>query len=135
MALERTNDNGIIKINTAIFTKLILKSVSKMRNKAFLASEKGKLLGGLDKKISHSELLSHINLKNEEETYCIEFYIITEFGTSIKEITGGILDYLEEELKIMFPKNNLRLTLKVVGVKSKKIAERDITFNRYYEAK
>ena len=56
------------------------------------------------------------------------------FGSSIKKVTESMLNDLEESFKLMFPSQPGKITIKIVGVKSKKIAARDIEVIREYEA-
>ena len=52
----------------------------------------------------------------------------------MKKVTESILNDLEESFKQMFPSQPGKITIKIVGVKSKKIAARDIEVIREYEA-
>lgn len=134
MTFETKNDLGRIKLNDYIFAQIVSTAVSKCRGRAFHASEKGKLLGNQGIKSGIGEIASNIKLRDEEKLCSLEFYIIMSFGASISETTKEILDYIEYELKGLFPEKGGSITLKIVGVKSKKIAERNINAVREYEA-
>ena len=134
MAIERKNDLGTIKLDDYIFAQLIQTSLSKSGGKAFHASEKGKLLGNQGIKSGIGEISSNIKIREEKDKYIIEFYVITLFGASIRETTNEILDYIEYEMKGLFPEKGGRLILRIVGIKSRRIAPRNIKVVREYES-
>jgi len=134
MTIERKNNLGTIKLDDYIFAQIIQTSLSKSSGKAFHASEKGKLLGSQGVKSSIGEISSNIRIREEADKYVIEFYVITLFGASIRETTNEILDYIEYEMKGLFPGKGGRLILRIVGIKSKRIAPRNIKVVREYES-
>lgn len=134
MSLERTDEYGQIKLNDSIFARIILEAVAKTDGRFLCATEKGKYPGGLDHKVSVGELIPHIKIYENDEEYCLDFYIIMTFGSSIRENCKIVQDYIEKEMKAMFPDKGGRILLKIVGVKSKRIAARSIEVVRKYEA-
>ena len=133
MSLRRTTNLGTIIINTSIISKEVIKASTKVNESIFFATEKGKLLGS-PKKVGSSELSANILVDEKEGHFNLTLYIIMNFGSSIKKVTESILDDLEESFKLMFPSQPGKITIKIVGVKSKKIAARDIEVIREYEA-
>ncbi len=85
MSLERTTQYGKIRLNDTIFAKAVLSSIAGTGGKVLCASEKGKILGGIDQKVSTGELASNIFIKETEDGYCLEFFVIMSFGASIRE--------------------------------------------------
>ena len=133
MGLEREDALGNIKLNDTVFARMLLRAIANTNGKAGLASEKGKLLGGMNQKVSASEAASHLNFWEEPERYCMEFQIIITFGASIQRVTEQILNDLAEQLSKLLPDKGRHLVLRIVGIKSKKIAERSIEVVRDYE--
>lgn len=133
MSLERSTQYGKIKLNDTIFAKAVLSAVAKTGGKVLCASERGKILGGIDQKVSTGELTSNIFIRETAEGYCLKFFVIMSFGASIKENCTAVLDNLEKQMKTMLPDKQGQIVLKIVGVKSKKIAERNIEIVREYE--
>ena len=133
MSLERSTQYGKIKLNDTIFAKAVLSAVAKTGGKVLCASERGKILGGIDQKVSTGELTSNIFIRKTAEGYCLKFFVIMSFGASIKENCTAVLDNLEKQMKTMLPDKQGQIVLKIVGVKSKKIAERNIEIVREYE--
>ena len=133
MSLERSTQYGKIKLNDTIFAKAVLSAVAKTGGKVLCASERGKILGGIDQKVSTGELTSNIFIRETAESYYLKFFVIMSFGASIKENCTAVLDSLEQQMKIMLPDKQGQIILKIVGVKSKKIAERNIEIVREYE--
>lgn len=131
--MERKNDLGTIKLNDYIFAQLVHTGIARCGGRAFPASEKGKIIGNQAVKSGVSELLSNMKISSEEGRYRLEFRIIMMFGASINETTKEILDYIEYEMKGLFPDKGGIIVLHIVGVKSKKIAERNIRVVREYE--
>ncbi len=133
MSLERISEYGKIKINENIFAKIVLNAVAKTGGKVFCASQRGKILGGIDQKVSTGELTSNIKITDGETEYILEFLVVMAFGASIKQNCGIILDYIEKEMRTMLPDKGGKIILKIVGVKSKKLAIRNIEIVREYE--
>ena len=63
----------------------------------------------------------------------MEFQIIITFGASIQRVTEQNLNDLAEQLSKLLPDKGGHLVLRIVGIKSKKIAERSIEVVRDYE--
>lgn len=135
--MEKQTENGLIKVNNVIFTKIILLALSKVKGRCQLSNPKAKILGGIDKKLSHNEIIQNISLEvdNINNKISLTLYVITEFGYSIKDCTSKMIDSIEKDFKTMFPHMSASISLKVVGVRSKKIVTRDIEIIRKYEVK
>lgn len=132
--MERKNNLGTIKLNDYIFAQLVQTGIARCGGRAFPASEKGRIIASQAVKSVTSELLSNMKISSTQGRYRLEFHIIMMFGASINETTREILDYIEYELKGLFPDKGAEIVLHIVGVKSKKIAERNIKVIREYEA-
>lgn len=132
--LEKKNDLGTIKLNDYVFAQIVQKAIAGCRGRAFPASEKGKLLGNQGMKSGLGDLLSNMKITSVGGRYRLEFRIIMQFGASISETTREILDYIEYEMKGLFPDDGGIIVLTIVGIRSKKIAERNIRVTREYEA-
>ena len=133
MSLTKTTNLGTITINTNVISREILAATAKVNEKLFLSTEKHKILG-TPKKVGSGELSSNIYVKEEDGLFSLTFYIVMNFGSSIKNTTEIVLDALETSFKAMFPRQDGVITIKIVGVKSKNIAPRDIEVTREYEA-
>ena len=131
--MERSNEKGTIKINKLIFGRLAYDAVGLTEGRAFSASEKGKQLTGLGgTRPAPGEIADHMIVRDSEDGVYVEFCIIMSFVASIQQNTQTILEHMETELKLMFPAQPGRILLKVVGVKSKHIAPRDIEVERIW---
>jgi len=131
--MERVNEKGTIKINRLIFGRMAYDAVGLTEGKAFSASEKAKQLTGIGgSRPAPGEIADHMIIRDLDGSLYIEFCIIMSFGASIQQNTEIILNHMETELKSMFPGQPGRVLLKVVGVKSKKIALRDIEVERVW---
>lgn len=133
MSLERRTEHGNIKLNDNIFSKAVLSAIAKTQGKVLCASERGKILGGINQKVSSGELASNILIDEDEKGYKLKFFVIISFGASIKKNCTDVLDYMEKQLRKMLPDKGGKIVLKIVGVKSKNIAKRNIEIVREYE--
>lgn len=129
MTLTKTTDLGTISINDSVIAKTILKAASNAEGRLFLSTESGKILG-----YHTNDLYGNFIMEEVDETYKITFYVIISFGSSIKMVTDKVLDALQAAMQSMFPEYGGVLTMKIVGVKSKNIAERNIEVKREYES-
>ena len=131
--MERINEKGTIKINKLIFGRLVYDAVGLTEGRAFSASEKGKQLTGIGgTRPAPGEIADHMTVQDTDEGMYVEFCIIMSVGASIQQNTKKILDHMETEMKILFQGQPVRILLKVVGVKSKLIAPRDIEVERIW---
>ncbi len=130
--IKKTTALGDITLNESVIAKAIIKSALEAGDRIFPATEKGKIIGTY-KKIGSGDLSGHFEFEEKDNKYKIKFYTVISFGSSIKAVTETVLDALEDRIKTMFPEYGGELVLKIVGVKSKNIAERDIEVKREYE--
>ena len=129
--MERINEKGTIKINKHIFGRLVWDAVGLTEGKVFSASEKAKTLSGIGgSRPAPGEIADHMMVRESGGSIEIEFCVVISFGASIQKNTDLILDHMENALKAMFPNQSGRILLKVVGVKSRKIAPRSIEVER-----
>ena len=129
--MERINEKGTIKINKHIFGRLVWDAVELTEGKVFSASEKGKQLTGIGgSRPAPGEIADHMTVQEREGAIYVEFYVILSFGASIRKNSELILNYMEESLRLMFPNQKGRILMKVVGVKSKHTASRNIEVER-----
>ena len=132
MMLEKNNELGTIRIHNNIFGGLVYDALRETEGRALAASDKGKLLGSMGGWPSDGEIADNILLRQEDKKIYLECYIIMRFGSSIKLVTKRVMDSLEVRLRQMFPDYAGQIKIKVVGVKSKQIAERDVEVSRQW---
>jgi len=133
MPLTKVTNLGRIIINPSVISKEILNSATVVNEKLFFATEKGKVIGA-PKKVGLGELSANVKLNQLDGKILVTMYIVMNFGASIKAATDTILNNLEKSINSMFPDQNVIVTIKIVGVKSKNIAPRDIEVSREYES-
>ena len=131
MTLTKTTALGDITVNDSVIAKAIIRSVQTARNKVFLSNQQGRLLGS-HSRVSSGDMLDNYIIEEKDEKYRITFHVVLSFGTSIKNVTQTVLDALEKEMSAMFPEYGGELIMKIVGIKSKNIAPRDIEVKREY---
>ncbi len=132
MIIKKTTALGDIAVNESVIAKAIIKSALEAGDRIFSATEKGKIIGTY-KKIGTGDLSGHFEFEETGNKYKIVFYTVIIFGSSIKSVTETVLDELQNKMQTMFPEYGGELILKIVGVKSKNVAERNIEVKREYE--
>ncbi len=131
MTLTKTTPLGDITVNDSVIAKAIIRSVQTAGKKLYLSTEQGKLLGS-HSRVSSGDMLDNFNIEEKDEKYHITFYVVLSFGASIKNVTQTVLSALEKEMSAMFPEYGGEITMKIVGIKSKNTAHRDIEVKREY---
>lgn len=133
MSLRKKTQLGTIIVNNNVIAKVVLRAVEKTDGKFMLSSEKGRILG-VASRVGVGDISGNFNIECSADTYSLKFTGIIKFGSSIKNVTDVILDSIQEEMQVLFPKQKGIITLHIVGVKSKQIALRDIEVKREYDA-
>ena len=133
MALTKTTSLGTITINPSVLAREVRTAAVPVKEKMFFATSRGKLLAG-PQKISSADLSANMTIEETDENINLTFYIIMSFGSSIKNVTETVFDGIEQSFRTLFPTKGGTITIKIVGVKSKKIAPRNIEVVREYEA-
>ena len=133
MAFSKTTALGKIIINPSVVSREVRAAATPVKEKLFFATEKGKLIAA-PQKINSTDLASNMIFEETDEKIHLTFYIIMSFGSSIKNVTETVFDGIEQSFRTLFPTKGGAITIKIVGVKSKKIAPRDIEVIREYEA-
>lgn len=133
MVLTVKTNLGNIIVNSNIIAKVLIRAVAKTDNKLFLSNSKGKILGAATK-LSAGDMTGNFVMSETDGKYHLDFYAVIRFGASISGVSKIVLDYVEEKLREMFPDKGAKITLHIVGIKSKQIAARNIEVKREYEA-
>lgn len=133
MTLSKKTRLGVVTVNDNVIAKIILRAAQKAEGKFFLSSERGRILG-VASRVGVGDVIGNFQIEEKDDKYFLKFSGIIRFGSSIKNVTETVLDSAEEEMKQSFPSRGGEITLHIVGVKSKQVAERDIEVKREYEA-
>lgn len=67
---------------------------------------------------------------NDDEGYEIEVFVVVRFGTSIKEVTNGLIDYIYEHVEKITQTRPDKVTISVTAVLSKNMVRRDIEVSK-----
>lgn len=114
--MEKKTKYGTIELDNRIFKKILNDAIKETKGKIELFEKKGNLA-----------------IDNGEKLY-ISFDVIVEFGSSIKENTDIVLNYMEDYLKPANFEKTVALVLIVRGMKLKKgnIVDRNIEIIREF---
>lgn len=136
MALTRETDLGTISVSNLFFAQMIAGSFKQesCKGKVWPATKKGRQIGS-PAKFNLSEFASAIEVEPSEHPgrMNIECSVIVKFGTSISAICEAIADYTAETIEKKQAGKPYRITIHVVGVKSKQIAKRNLEVVKTYE--
>ena len=133
MALTKKTSLGTITINPSVIAREVREAATPVKEKMFFATDKGKLVAP-PMKISSADLSSNMIVEETGDSINVTVHIIMSFGSSIKTVTETIFNGIENSMRTLFPQKCGNIKIKIVGVKSKKIAPRDIEVVRKYEA-
>lgn len=133
MTLKRETRLGAITISDNVIGRVILGAAAKADGKFFLSSDKGKIIG-VASRVGIGDISGNFSITESGGTYYIEFFGIISFGSSIRNVTETVLASVQKEMQSLFPDNAGVITLHIVGMKSRQIAERNIEVKREYEA-
>lgn len=131
MTLTKTTPLGDITINDSVIARAIIRAVQTAGKRLYLSTDQGRLLGS-HSRVSSGDMIDNYIIEEKDDRYYITFYVVLSFGASIKNVTQTVLSALETEMSAMFPEYGGQITMKIVGIKSKNIAPRDIEVKREY---
>lgn len=132
MTIKKVTELGTITVNDSVIARTIINSASKAGQRLYLATEKGKIIGN-SQRLGSGELSGNYIFEEKNGRYELTFYAVISFGSSIKSVTETVLDDLQQRMQTMFPEYGASITLRIVGIKSRNVAERNIEVKREYE--
>lgn len=136
MTISRTTELGKITISDLIFAQIIEKSfkLDDCKDKVWPATLKGRQIGN-EQKFNLSDFSHEIEVESSADggNFILTFNVIIRFGSSIKLITNAMSDYIAETVLHRHGKRPEMIKIRVVGVKSKQTAKRNVEVIRRYE--
>lgn len=125
---------GEIKFSQNVVNKIVADAVERSGGKAEIVNFKGRYVNNVAEIASMMNLFDEesdgIRLKELEDGFELEVYIIVHFGMSIKRVTNRIIDYIYENFETMLETKPKKVTVIVTGMISKNIAKRHIEVSR-----
>jgi len=110
--MEKKNELGTIKVAEYAFEKLVKDAVAMTGDKETIAPGRNSIV------IDEDDL----ELK-------IEFNVIHRFGASMYFASQTVLSYLEENLKRLKLGKAVKITMRIVGIRTKKITKQNIEYS------
>ena len=137
MTLSRETELGTITISNLLFAQIIADSfkIESCLGKVWPSTKKGRQIGS-DTKYNISEFANNIEVERSlyGESVDIEFNIIVKFGTSIRNITDDISDYIADVIYQKQGKKPNQIRIRIAGVKSRQMARRNLEVVKRYES-
>lgn len=135
MTLSKTTELGTISVSDIIFAQIIEKSlkIPECRDKVWAATKKGRQIGN-EQKLNISDLAHEIDVEPSADGDSIEltFHVIIRFGAGIKLITDILTEYISETVLQKLGKKPDLIRIRIVGVKSRNIAKRNLEVVKRY---
>lgn len=125
---------GKISFSQNIINKIVVEAVEKTSGKAFVLNYKGKYMNvvpGIASKMNiYDEEAGGIEIISAGTGIALRVYIVIKFGSSIKQVTNEIIDYIYEETEKIMGERPEKVTVVITGTVSKNIARRHIEVSR-----
>lgn len=125
---------GQIHFSQSVIHKIVTEAVERCGGKVEILNYKGKYMNvvpGIASRMNlYDEEAGGIQVKEGEEGVIITVYVVIRFGTSIKETTGRIIDYIYEYMEKIMASKPESVKVVVTGTLSKNIAKRHIEVSR-----
>lgn len=138
MTISRETQLGTISVSNLLYAQIIAESFRQegCEGKIWPATRKGRQIG-TDQKFSISEFASHIEAAEsfDGDSVDLEFSVIVKFGTSIREVTGTVADFIAETVEAKLGKKPCQISIKISGVKSRQVARRSLEVVERYGVK
>lgn len=128
MLYKVQTENGAIMVFKEAIACIITKVIEEFEGSVLIASQKGKISNFMAK-IGGKEEAGAIEITNGKNGLDIRIYVLIRFGTSIRKITGLIIDRITTQVKETgIPVNSVSVV--ITGVFSKQIAKRNIEIKK-----
>lgn len=125
---------GDITYSQNIINRIVVEAVENCQGKAEIQNYKGKYMNvipGIASRMNlYDEESGGIQIKEEEDGFDIQVYIVIRFGASIKRTTGRIIDYIYENTEKILGERPRNVTVTVTGTLSQNIVKRHIKVSR-----
>lgn len=125
---------GRISCSQSIINRIVAEAVESCNGKAVILNYKGKYMNvvpGIASKMNiYDEEAGGIEIVNAGTGIALRVYIVIKFGSSIKQVTNEIIDYIYEKTEKIIGECPEKVTVVVTGVVSKNIARRHIEVSR-----
>ena len=117
---------GTIKVAKSVIGNMIKDVVDSFNGKVIISNSKGKIVNQLAYKLGPKEEFSEIEIELNDGKLDINMYIVLKLGSSIKTVTGKLIEDIRTSIKDAVDLEVNELTVTVTGMMSKKIAPRHI---------
>ncbi|MCI8283666.1 MAG: Asp23/Gls24 family envelope stress response protein [Firmicutes bacterium] len=123
--IKYSTESGKVGINGSVFARIAVETAKGYSDRIILTNQKGKPIkvgtGG-------RESLNFIEVVNEKNgrAVTLRVYMIVRFGVSISRLARKYADSLKSEIKVVTGIDTEKIIICVTGVKSKKIAKREL---------
>lgn len=131
-AYKETNEFGKITINDNAIAELVVSEIRNYNNDLYITNSKGKRTSKVYKSVGGSSA-TNIDIQYEDDKLFIKIYLIVRFGMSIKKTTDELMENIRSQIKMATGHNPKAITIVVTGVKSKKVARRNIEVTKTYD--
>lgn len=118
MSVILRNDYGAIAVNKGVIERMIVEDLLKMGDEVILCSKKGKPIKDKPSRFADPDYFDALEVYEKKQQVRVKVFIITNFGTSISDLTEEIFDRIENDFAILRLNNPSIITVNIKGVMS-----------------
>ena len=126
MAYHERNENGRIRIGRAVIESVSVRVIDSFEGRILPSNPKGRLKRAGAAK--GEEDVGFVRARIREGKIDVKLYLITQFGTSLRESAKLLADRIREEFPIQTGIDVGLVTMVFVGTLSEKLSKRKIVF-------
>lgn len=120
------SEYGSVTVNRSTLTHVVEDVLNDLNLGVKLASKKDIKPYGRNR--------NNIEIIFGEDMECsINLFVIINFGTSISKVTYNLISEIKNRMDMIFDDIKIHINIKIVGIKSKNIAKRNIEVSRSYD--
>ncbi len=125
MLYSEKNEFGKIEFDEKIIGNIIRRASDNFDGRVMLSGAKGRIKKNSPKD-RNSDDITFMNMKNSEEGYVIDVYIVLKFGTSIRRTSNELIKTIREQVTQITEMKISKVRIIITGMLSKNFSRRHI---------
>ena len=125
MLYVEENQLGKIEFDERIIGNIIRRAADSFEGRVMLSGAKGRIKKNSPKD-KNSDDITFMNMKNTEDGYVIDIYIVLKFGTSIRRTSNELIAVVREQVEKITELNISKVRVIITGMLSKNFSRRHI---------
>ena len=125
MLYVEENQLGKIEFDERIIGNIIRRAADSFEGRVMLSGAKVRIKKNSPKD-KNSDDITFMNMKNTEDGYVIDIYIVLKFGTSIRRTSNELIAVVREQVEKITELNISKVRVIITGMLSKNFSRRHI---------